>query len=427
MDHQKICITDKEFDLLSEEQSKEYPELYFITAHNRNTATKCPYCGSEHLSKKDSGKKDIFDYDLSRERVNSIRVFSQRYRCEAPDCGRTFTAEHGLGSLLHTRAFDRHVALKLIKDTSLSNSSLSERYHISRPIIGDCVHAFVTDLNLYYLPSLSSTLLYLRPFLYQKKKRYYLAGIDCTGKRTMLAFFGYDDADEELRNYLAFLKRYLEETGKTSIMTDMSLELIESIKSLLCNAEISIIPQLLDKRLDSFKVDYGDGSYGAKCNALHKLSALLHSDNCSIEKLNDWWDGVCQNQDVRSALEPLWNIMTKCQKELFRKQDLETAYFTSIDETISTCNKNKTPFDIMAARFMYKSYGECIFEEQGIFDINGISNYDAENNIVYRTAWSPQHKEPLYIAYRDDCDFRPADLMSVSVPLPSKRKRSRQK
>lgn len=185
----------------------------------------------------------------------------------------------------------------------------------------------------------------------------------------------------------------------------------------------AIIPQLLDKRLDSFKVDYGDGSYGAKCNALHKLSALLHSEERSTRKLKDWWNGVCQNENAATALKPLWNILTKCREELFRKQNLETAYFTSIDETISASNKNKTPFDIMAARFMYQSYGERVFEKQGIFDINGISNYDAESNIVYRTVWSPKHKEPLHVAYPDDSDFRPADLMYVSVPLPPKRKK----
>lgn len=387
-------------------------EIIIVTIKDNEVLKECPYCNSPATTR-EGGKRKIYDYNKYTEKVKIITYKSKYHRCLSTECGRSFSKEipdlHGS----RTPEFDDFIALRLLsdKDDIYSISNIGLPYGLKKDVISEIIHEYVMNLNLYHFPPLSCDILYLCPFNYQKKQRYFLAGINENNESTLLAFFGHEDADSELIQYIAFHKEYIKAKNTSLILTDFNLKLIRMLKKELENIPISIIYSQLKVRIDAYKKDYADGTYEDICAALKKLLNILayklsakdknfaNKQGTCEEQLKKWWNDVCliENTAVRKHLEPLYDALMECRKECLSSYFYQDIDMSPIMDEIKRYNRKKMAFDVMVARLMYYDKHDYILPNN---DTCGF--FDDKNNVLYRPAIPVEPKNQYYLEYMTD-------------------------
>lgn len=383
---------------LPEKIKKKFPEeiaeqlqdeVVLISIKNNQVCKECPYCHSS-VKKRDWGHRKIYDYDKYSKKVRIIDLKSQYYRCLNQDCGHSFTPETEELNGSRTKEFDEFISMRLIKDEQniFNFSNIGLPYGLKKTVISDIVHSYIKDMNLFYFPPVSYDTLYLCPFSYQTKERFYLAALNENGDKTFLAFFGYEDTMNELKNYLSMYKDYILARQSSLILTDLNLPLIQMLKEELPSIPIAIIPDKLAARLEAFRMDHKDGAYNAVCRLIDDLKRIVKQDPLSIgEQMDIWWNSICkkETQLVRDHLLSLHNILMECEDECIRSYMYRNVDFSSFDDQIQDYNRIRTSFHVMSARIMYLDKKDYIFSGRKN-DPGQYGSYDEKNNVLYRPA-----------------------------------------
>lgn len=190
----------------SEYQDDERPDLYHISAHNRENMKRCP-CGG-FLKKKEAPGRKIHDYRPSpvtgEKHVYIVELHSQRYFCTNKNCGRSFTAGLLPRNFTHTDNFKEYVIHTMLTKENYSFSQLGKDVRLSHTTISNIFKNYAKNLNLHFIPHRNLQYMYLHEFSYQNEKRYYLVKVTHKFEANLVAFFGYKDCDEEMMDYFRF-------------------------------------------------------------------------------------------------------------------------------------------------------------------------------------------------------------------------------
>lgn len=393
-----MFYNDPSYEMLSEKRipsegvpvsnpEKPLPEFWEIECRNIHILTECPDCHVP-LSKKQTDAKTIYAFNQETNRIEKVTVFSQRYRCRK--CKKTMHSELNIGNITRTRDFDEKICSLMLRD-GYSSSVLAKQYHRSPKLISDITHSYTRDMMLTFTPPEGCKTLYLCPFMYQRKKRYYLGGV-LNDKAYLLAFFGHVDAINELTRYFSFHENFVRASAGPDIVTDFDIYLISILKSILTDPVITFIPRLLEERLDEFAKDNGAAlrTQYDKARAVNLLKSILLKKG-TAKGLKKWRQMVECDPDIWRPLADLVSRMKDYETECLNSRNHydTAALFADIDFEIQSCLSKNFSFDVLTARLMHQAYGEFATSEYAVDLFKTEENYDIETNTCYREPLVP--------------------------------------
>lgn len=378
------------------------PACYAIEVKNLQECPVCKYCG-ERTKKRDIGTKSVYDYNPKKERIERITITSQRYRCVK--CKKTMTAPTDVDEITRTEEFERIIAYLAIKN-NYSSEALSVKYGPSPRTISVIIHQYVSDMLLSFTPPEKCDALYLYPFMYQRKQRYYLAGTRTetdkkNGKENviplLICFFGHMDAPAELESYLTHQKNFVILNAESVILTDMNADIIMILKQNLDKPTVVIPLSLLKRTIDSFAADDGTLSsedYRETVDMVRMLKRIVSDPkDAKMKNLKAWRDKVKKNSRIEPTLAKLVSLTTDYESEFLSSCHYcdNRNLFSEIEKKIRDFNSKNLSFDIMTAHMMFEEYGEyAITKATDVFQID--ENYDPVLKTFYREGI---HIEPL--------------------------------
>ena len=360
--------------------------MILLTVYCIDKHTNCPICGFP-MKKDGKRTRTIIDYNKEKERFEKITLFSQRYICKNPDCRHILLSGIPLGKSAHTEAFDQQFAYRIFSwgfDTFTQSEKI---FGLSRTILSNITYRCLKDLHLHFRPPQFLEVLYLCPFTYQSIKRYYLGAVDKCGNHILLEFFGYKNSKEEALRYFQFLWGERDDIySQTCLLVDTDCEFIYDLYTCFYNLYVLYIPDLLDKKIDSYMKDTKDLSLNTSALFITRLKNMLKASDPKkdfFERSRDlkrWWKEGPEN--TKRQMEELWNTLGQGAPEIFMSYMYQCLKFAAVDQRISVHRLNNTPFEIMVARMMYASHDEYIFteEEEDILDEEDAEDAEDSND-----------------------------------------------
>ena len=196
---------DQNYKIINEYADPEQHGIIHLSIYCDDELDVCPFCGTR-LKKKgtEKRKRKILEYNESKKRVEIIKLESQRYVCKNKECGHSFTSGNNFQRISHTKAFDRYLSIMVVTGDSSNLTGCGKQYGLSHTTTSEIVCRYLKGLHLHFSPPSPRPFLYLCPFQYQAKERYYLGFMDCDGNHKLITFFGYEDARKEVISYFRF-------------------------------------------------------------------------------------------------------------------------------------------------------------------------------------------------------------------------------
>lgn len=396
-----MFYNDPQYEIISEElipsdtdseEDKRLPEFWDIKGDNTNTLTMCPDC-KVPLNKKNKDYKTIYEYNQTANRIERVTISSQRYRCRK--CGKTKHAELSVKDITRTTEFNKKICELMLKD-GFSSTKLAKRYKRSPKLISDITHEYTRDMMLTFTPPEGCKTLYLCPFMYQSKKRYYLGGV-LDDKAYLLAFFGHVNAMDEIIRYFGYQINYERASAGPVIVTEIDANLIAVLTTALTDPVITFIPSLLRQMVLEHGEDHGD-EFSVQYEKASRVEDLVKRlfgpvpPNTRREtKINEWRKAAEDRDEMQRLLGELIKRMRDYRKECaisYRYIDTE-ALFSDIDKDIQLYLSKNLSFDVLTARLMHKAYGEYATSEHAADMFKIDDNYDPFTETYYREPLIP--------------------------------------
>ncbi|MCQ2499803.1 MAG: hypothetical protein MJ117_00480 [Lachnospiraceae bacterium] len=347
----------------SEKQDSRIAEIHYIDAVNLETLGECPECRYPMVPKT-KNYRPIFHYCEGPDgvkRIYNINLCSQRYECTNPETVHSVTA----GMLKHkspfSAEFKKYVIELFLENAKCSYNGMAKRLGLSQPAVSQLVKDFARGLNIQFDLKRSFMKYYFHGFHYMGRYRYYLTGFDFGSQPELIAFFGFEDAWDEIEAYIGrcwdINKRYYE------IYTDDDKRLQITIRQIIGNKSFSVSRYVHDKRISSFLQKYEGTAYsGLLENEIEKFRKML-LDGSSEKNIQEWFDSFgVKEKNIRSALEEFRAELGSSGFYTFEYSGMTD--HTEFDRKIDFYKAQKLPFDIMVVKMMYSQHDRSIFGEE---------------------------------------------------------------
>ena len=381
---------------------KNSPEFWDIECKNSTECDHCPHCG-QSIKKRAIGYRTVYEYNEQKNRIERVRIASQRYRCKV--CLKTFTAETTVDDITYTKDFEKCISLLMIVQ-EYSSTLLGAKYERSYKFISEIVHHYTSRMLLGFTPPHDCEALCLFPFVYQRKQRYFLASYTSEAMWKFICFFGHIDAIQEIRNYFSYPVNKKLTLSKPVLLIDYDEDLIRLLEDVLGNPKLAFIRELMENRLAHLKIAANVDDANAKATSINKLITIIFGekhykrrDNSLKYKngsttLRSWKSETRKHDLLSKCFADLIDKLNEYDKYLIRSKQYDdiTAHLKEIMNVIENYNKVNLSYDVLSARIISQTYGNYGIDTEYIDMFMLPDNYDEASGTYYR---QPLERIPL--------------------------------
>lgn len=325
---------------------------------------RCPKCYSSAVTIHKKDQKTVMHDMCENEDPNcvenprpvipsKITVLRDRYQCS--NCGRTFYRGKSLLGRRVSEEFKKFIYDQIINNESATYSDFAKVYGISRTEISKTFKEGYYNAEELIKKAIDCRDVYLYSFTYNREKRCAVVGIgEVDGDKRLIDILESYDDNTIMRS---LCNNFPNGDIIYNIFCTAFKKLIERLRKSFAKAEICILFQYINDLISGLSVDYADGIYGSKLNALNDFITIIKSStsNSFIDNFNRWWDKL--NDDLKIALNPVYTSVGACPKEWANAADYseEEMECDELFDVFQKFNKNNVPFESMRYRIMFLS------------------------------------------------------------------------
>lgn len=347
--------------------------IHHIDANVVESYKNCPICGEKLIQKKNV-YRHVYDYctGLDGEKhIYHIKLCSKCYICKNSKESH-FIQE---GMLLHkspyTDRFKKYVIQLFLNHPNNSFSTIARKVNLSQPTVSRIIKEYAKEYNFQFCLPRSANVLYLHLFIYNGKERIYIAKENSDSSPQPLAFLGYDNIWDELERYLDYCLKY--DYLGIYVKLDDSPHLQNFLSEHLISPFFIPSLYLLKRKTDAFLYKYKDSNmYFSLSDKIHHFLQNINSSLLPPDFIiENFFESIhLEERAIKNALLEYKGIIeTDLNKIKSHHLRNGTIYppdysidYTSFNNSIENYHAQRLPFEIMALRMMYESYGNYIFD-----------------------------------------------------------------